>query len=200
MALRLETFALPDEDPAPATPPQSAVDSAAAEARLSAYDDGYAAGWEDAIAARDDDAARLRDAVGQNLQTIGFAYHEARAHVLQSLRPLLESMTATLLPALARQSLPPLVADALTALATEAADQPVTLRLHPTARPMVESFLTPAPSLPLMVVEDASLSPGQAILGAGPSGARVDLDHAIAEITAALAAFYDLLPAEQRYG
>ena len=52
----------------------------------------------------------------------------------------------------------------------------------------------------LTVIDDGQLAPGQVVVQAGPSGARVDLDGAIAEIAAALAAFYDLLPAERRYG
>lgn len=192
-------FALAEDLP-PNEAPAAVPPAADAETRLSAYDDGYAAGWEDAIAARDDDAARLREAVGQNLQALAFSYHEARAHVLAGIRPLLQAMTTQLLPALAQQTLPPLVAEALAGLVAEAAEHPVTLRLHPNTRSSMESFLTPATSLTLAIVEDAALTPGAVELTAGAAGARVDLDTAIAEITAALAAFYDLLPAERRYG
>lgn len=195
MPLRLETFGA-DDQPAVA----AAVPEPTDEARLSAYDDGYSAGWDDALAARDDEVARCRDAVGQNLQTLGFAYHEARAHVLQSLRPLLEAMVAQLLPRLAAEALPPMVADVLMALAADCADRPVILRVHPHARSAIESFLTPQTSLPIDLVEDAALAPGQVVLQAGSAGARIDLDGAIAEIGAALAAFYDLIPAERRYG
>ncbi len=196
MALRLETFSVEDEW----VKPPSAPAEAAEEARLSAYDDGYAAGWEDALAARDDEAARLRDAVGQTLQSLGFSYHEARSHLLQALRPLLEAMVARLLPRLAAEAIGPMVADVVMTLAADCADQPVTLRLHPATRRAVEGYLTPPPSLPLTLTDDVGLTPGQAVLLAGPSGARIDLDGAIAEIAAALAAFYDLLPAERRHG
>ncbi|OYU19464.1 MAG: flagellar biosynthesis protein [Rhodobacteraceae bacterium PARR1] len=195
MPLRLETFAADDDPPAAVTLPE-----AGEEARFSAYDDGYAAGWEDALAARDDDAAKMRDAVGQGLQTLGFSYHEARMHVLQSLRPLLETVVAQLLPRLASDAIGPTVADVVMTLAADCADQPVTLRLHPLSRAAVEGFLTPPPSLPLALFEDSTLTPGQVMVQAGPSGARVDMDGAIAEIAAALAAFYEILPAERRYG
>lgn len=197
MPLRLETFALSPEELAP--PPPSAP-TAEEEARLTGYDDGYSAGWDDALAARDDDAARLREAVGQNLQTLNFTWHEARAHVLQSLRPLLEAMVTRLLPTLSAQAMPAMVADAMMALAAESADTPITLRLNPASRSAVEGFLTSPGALPVTVVEDAALPPGQVVLMAGPSGTRIDLDGAIAELTTALAAFYDLLPAERRHG
>lgn len=196
MPLRLETFGA-DHD---AAGPPAALPEAGEEARLSAYDDGYTAGWEDALAARDDDAARLCNAVGQNLQALGFSYHEARMHILQSLRPLLEAMVSRLLPRLAAEAIGPTVADVVMALAAESADQPIILRLHPATRSAVEGFLTPPSSLPLTLTEDANQAPGQVVVQAGPSGAQVDLDGAIAEIAAALAAFYDLLPAERRYG
>ena len=195
MPLKLESFGS-DNPPSVVAPGPEPTD----EARLSAYDDGYSAGWEDALAARDDEVARLRDAVGQNLQTLGFTYHEARAHVLQSLRLLLEAMVEQLLPRLAAEAMPPIVAEVVMKLAADCAERPVILRLHPQARTAVESFLTPHASLPMDLSEDTSLSPGQVILQAGSAGARIDLDGAIAEIGSALAAFYDLLPAERRYG
>lgn len=188
MALRLETFSLEDDDPTPEVPPLAAED------RLSAYDDGYSAGWDDAIAARNDDATRLQEAVGVNLQTLAFGWHEAQQHVLNGLRPLLEQMVAQLLPTLAAESLPALVADALIPLAAEQAAAPIALRIHPSARMATEAFLARTTSLALTIHEDPALTPGQAILSAGPSGARLDLDAAIADITAAVAAFYALLP------
>lgn len=198
MALRLETFATEGEISAVEVPAFSAED------RLAAYDEGYTAGWDDAIAARNDDAARLNDAVGLSLQSLAFGWHEAQQHVIAALRPLLEAMVSHLLPAIAAETLPAVIADALLPLAAERAAEPIVLRLHPSVRAAAEGFLARTTSLTLTLQEDTALSPGQAVLSAGPSGARVDLDAAISEISAAVSAFYELLPSpplqEAAYG
>lgn len=189
MGLRLECFAT---ETAPAAPPLA--EGISAEDRLAIYDQGYGAGWEDAIAARDDDAARLHLAVGQSLQALGQSWDEARQEVLLALRLLVQDLAARLLPALAAEALPALVADAILPLAAESLPTMLTVRLHPDARPAAEAFLARTLPVPIQIADDAGLTPGQAIIAAGPSGARVDLDAALDQIRAALAAFFDLLP------
>ena len=48
------------------------------EAKLAAFEKGYTAGWEDAVAAQDDEVAELRADLGRNLQALSFSYHEAQ--------------------------------------------------------------------------------------------------------------------------
>lgn len=193
MPLRLERFgADPVDLPAP--------DTADEEARLAAYEQGYKAGWEDAGAARQDDRSQTEDAVARNLQTLTFTLAEARTHVLLSLRPLLDAVSAQLLPEVAQAAIAPLVRDTLMPLAEELADTPAALRVHPAARAAVEAMLPPPSKLPVAVVEDPALTRGQVVISIGAAGARVDLDPACAAIAAAIRDFYELLPSERHHG
>jgi flagellar assembly protein FliH len=165
--------------------------------RLAAYDKGYGAGWEDAVAAQTGDQTRLRADLARNLQTLAFTYHEARSHVLKAIEPLLLQITARLLPEIAHASLGPVVLEALLPLAEGLADAPVVLVISPPARAAVEALLDQTISLPLIVQEEPSLGEGQAYLKLGTSEVEIDLDRATADIAAALRGFF-ALPAKDR--
>lgn len=162
------------------------------EAKLTAYDSGYTAGWEDAVAAQSDDQARIGADLARSLQILGFTFHEARTHVLRALKPLLQEMVGRLLPELARETLAPIVLDVLMPLAESMADAPVALVLNPRARAAVEALLAQATGMPLTIVEEPSLGEGQVYLRLGSAEIQIDLDRATAEITAAVRGFFEL--------
>ncbi|NUB44597.1 flagellar biosynthesis protein [Fertoebacter nigrum] len=170
------------------------------EARLAAYEQGYAAGWDDAATATTDEHSRLKLDLARNLQALGFTYHEARLHVLRGVEPLLQDIVTRLLPEMARAALAPLVLESLMPLAERMADTPVTLVISPAARAAAESLIDRTCSLPLTLLEEPSLGEGQAYLRLGDSETRIDLDRAIADITAALRGFYDLTEKERKHG
>lgn len=194
--LRLEVFGNGSAGAATVVTDLSALE----EARLAAYEQGYAAGWDDANAAVSDEQARLRLDLARNLQALGFTYHEARLHVLRGIEPLLQDIVTRLLPELARAALAPLILDTLMPLATTMADAPITLVIAPGSRAAAEALLDQRGSLPLTLREEPSLGEGQAYLRLGDTETRIDLDRAIAEITAALRGFYDLTEKDRIYG
>lgn len=189
MRIRLETFL----DPAPDGETTVVTDMRAMEeARLAAYEQGYAAGWDDSASAAESDRGKLAADLGQHLQTLGFTYHEARAHLLAALEPLLLQMTATVLPAMARAGLGALVVDTLRPLAAQMTLVPVELTLHPDARPAVEQLLLMESALPVTIIEDASLGLSEAHLRLATTERRIALDTAVTSISAAVTDFFHL--------
>lgn len=189
--LRLEEF---DPCGGAGPPPDPAVPalSAAEEAKLAGYEQGYQAGWDDAVAAQGENQSHLRADLARNLQALSFTWQEVRAHMLTSLEPLLTGMVARLLPETARETLAPVVLEQLMPLAEQALDQPAVLVLNPAVREPVEALVREATGLPLRVEEEPMLAEGQVYLRFGPAEAKVDLTRAIAEITAAVRGFFTL--------
>ncbi len=185
--LRLEVFeaAEPGQDAIPA--PVAGADQ---ESRLEAYEQGYRAGWEDAAAAHAEDQRRIRVDLARSLQALGFTYQEARAHVLKSLAPLMQDMVGKLLPEMAREALAPTVLETLMPLAEQLADEPVTLVVNANDRKAIEELLEQATGLPVTIVEEATLSEGQAFLRLGLQEVHIDLARATAEIAAAVRGFF----------
>lgn len=195
--LKLEDFAEPCQ--MPDLPGLSEPDE---EQRLAAYEEGYGAGWEDATTAQSDARAEREAEAARHLQVLSFGYHEARLHVLKSLEPLLQEMTAQLLPMMARAALVPIVLDTLMPLADRMADSPVTLRIAPDVRDLMDRLL-PATTqgIPMRILEDPALTSGQVLIAAAEAGgaaeAQIDLDAATAAIARAVADFFDLQPTER---
>lgn len=198
MVLRLEVF---ETDQPSAAGNTVVLDTMLLEeTKLGAYDSGYAAGWEDATAAQSDDQNRVRADLARNLQSLGFTYHEARAHVLKALEPLLHQITGQVLPELARDALAPMILEILMPMAEKMADTPITLVLNPAARPAVEALLEQATGLPMTLQEEPSLSEGQIYLRLGAVETQVNLDRAIAEITAAVRGFFETPKKDNSHG
>lgn len=166
--------------------------TAVEEAKVAGFEQGYTAGWDDAVAAQQSDQTRIRADLARNLQSLAFTFQDARAHVLSSVRPLLLEMTNRLLPEIARVALAPTVLEALMPLAEEMADAPLTLVLNPAVRGQVESLVAEARGLPVIIEEEPSLPEGQVYIRFGTAEASVDLSQVTADIAAAVRAFFTL--------
>lgn len=188
--LRLEDFAGPIEMPERPLPPDEERDEAL---RQAAYEEGYAAGWEDATTACSDARADREAAAAQSLQALSISHEQAQRMALSSLEPLLREIVATLLPAMARATLVPQVIEALMPLAEAAVDAPLLARASADIHEAVDRLLPVlARDVNVRVVEDASLPPGCVRLAAGSREAQVDLSAAMAAIAAGVADFFDI--------
>lgn len=186
MGLKLEVFEVPDVSAQKVN--VSAADFE--EMRLAAFEKGYTAGWDDAVAAQDADGAKLRADLARNLEDLSFTYAEARAHVLQAMEPLLRDMVAKVLPTIAQETLAPVVLETLRPLAEEMAGAAITVVVNPVNRHKVETMLSTGKTLPLTFVEEPSLGEGQVYLRMGDAESRIDLDGVIAAIGRAVAGFF----------
>ena len=186
--LKLETFTPAD----PGLTRDNVTDTVAEEVRLAAYEQGYSAGWDDAVAAQDADLTRLRNELGQNLQDLAFTYHEAHSHVLRTLEPLLRDMVAKVLPAVAREALGQMVVEELRPLVADLTDAPLSIVTHPENVSMIEDLVIAHVKFPAEVRADPTLGPGQAQFRIGPTERMIDLDGAIAAIAGAVSGFFDI--------
>ncbi|MCU9849479.1 flagellar biosynthesis protein [Defluviimonas sp. WL0024] len=162
------------------------------ECRLAAYEQGYAAGWDDAVSAQDAEVTRLRADLGRNLRDLSFTYHEAHSHVLRTLEPLLHDMVTKVLPAVARESLGQMVLEHLRPVAEELAGQPIAVVSTAANRAVLERLVTEAAPFPVSFREEPSLGDGQVYLRFGQEETRVDLDGVIDAISSAVSGFFQI--------
>jgi flagellar biosynthesis/type III secretory pathway protein FliH len=197
-ALRLEVF---DTFTASDGSSQPLVEATVVdEAKVASFEQGYSAGWEDAVAAQAGDQTRIQADLARNLQSLAFTFQDARGHVLQAIRPLILEMANRLLPEVAREALAPTVLEALMPMADDLADAPLTLVLNPAVRDRVEALVTQATGLPMEIEEEPSLGEGQVFIRFGPSETKVDLTQVTADISAAVRAFFSLTTEETPHG
>lgn len=184
--LQLETFEIHDAPNHASSIQQAEVE----ELRLNAYEQGYAAGWDDAVTAQNDEVARLRSDLGRNLVEMSLSHRDARRHILGTLEPLLHDMVTKVLPSIAHQTLGQMILDLLRPSAENLADAPVLVKTAPENVDMVERLLTKQTGMPLRVIAEPTLGQGQAYLKLGESEIRLDLDGVIDAIAEAVSVFF----------
>lgn len=189
-ALRLEVF---DIAAAADGSVQPLVEAAAVEeAKVASFEQGYSAGWDDAVAAQQGDQGRIRADLARNLQSLSFTFQDARSHVLQSIKPLILEMVNRLLPEVARESLAPTVLEAVMPMAEELADAPLILVLNPAVRGQIEDLVTQATGLPMVIEEEPTMPDGQVYIRFGSSETKVDLGQVTTDIAIAVRTFFNL--------
>ena len=190
MRLNLEDFVTASALHA-ATGASGSPASALTEAdRMAAYEQGYQAGWDDAARAEAEDQSRIGTEFARNLQELSFTFHEARAHVIQTMEPLLTEIVGTFLPALIAESLGDTVLQELQPLIEACADTPIDLAVAPESRPALERRL-PEPALATVrITEEPSLAAGQVYLRMGRTERKIDLSGAQDRIVQAIRALF----------
>lgn len=172
--------------------PEPPHDVRAIEAeRLSAFERGYKAGWDDSVNALSEDRKTISADFAANLADLSFTYHEARGHVLRQLEDLVTETFARILPEYAKQVLPRVVWAQIGDIAAQAAGAPITLLVAPGARPLFDEVLPKDPGFPLSVLEEPTLAEGQVFIRSQKGELAVDHATALAEIETAVRQFFD---------
>lgn len=185
-ALHLEDFT-PTELPPMAREQNESMTEAQ---RLSAFEQGYQAGWDDAMSSASEDNQRITSDLESQLKDLSFGFHEARMHVLTGVSDLVRTVISNLVPRIGAEILPDLVAESLRDLMEEAASQPIILRISSQNRQAIEQALPADPGFPITIEESADFAPGQVAFIMGQSERQLDLDACFERIQEDVAAFF----------
>lgn len=186
-------FALEDFDAlaAPPSPPTLTV-AEVEEIRRNAYENGFQAGAADAIAAAQADETRLSDELVSSLQDLSFAFHEASAHVMTNVAPVLRAMLETVLPRVMSETVGYTILEAVEPLIEEAAGIPVRLLVSPDEAPAVRAIIGESADVPFVIVEDPALGRGRANLKIGAAERHIDVSGVLECMSAAVEAVTEL--------
>ncbi|CUH79124.1 hypothetical protein [Tropicibacter naphthalenivorans] len=157
--------------------------------KLEAFENGYRAGWDDAVKAQSEDKARISSGLSQHLQDLSFTYHEAYSQVMNGMTPLLNEIVNALLPALARETLGQHIAEHLKEMAQQIGSMDVYIAVSPQNMDAVSPLLEQDFGFPIQVVADDTLAEEQADIRFGETEKQVDLGDLIASVTEAVAGF-----------
>ena len=157
--------------------------------RLEAFEEGYRAGWDDAIKAQSDDRSRISSALGQHLQDLSFTYHEAYAHVMNAMAPLLDEIGRVVLPEIARSTLGAHIMAELQRAAQEVGTLEVVIAVSPANAEAVAPLLESGFGFPVRLETDETLAEEQADIRFADSERQVDLGALIASVREAVEGF-----------
>ncbi|MGX9352333.1 ABC transporter ATP-binding protein [Shimia sp. W99] len=156
---------------------------------LDSFEQGYKAGWEDAIRAKSEERAGISADFARNLQDLGFTYHEAREAVVAELAPVMEQAVMSVLPDMSRQAIGLQVLEQLNAITRDHSGVPVLITTSPENYEAVSELLPDNVDFPLDVVRDAGLSEGQVRFQFGQGERQIDMDEVLSIVSRAFAGF-----------
>ena len=165
-----------------------------------AYEQGYAAGWDDAIEEETKANERIGAEFARNLRDLGFTFHEARNQVLSTMEGLLQEIANSLMPELVRQNLGPHLVQEILAMASGEADCVFEILVPCGSLSLVEPYLEPLSTLQVTAHEEPSLAAGQALIRAAQKERGFDFDTYIQNYSAAVAALFDHVRQERANG
>ncbi len=177
-ALRLEVFETGNHQDAPC-----AISRTEAEKlREAAYEQGYAAGWQDALEQMRDEDALRRVAAEEALQAVRFSYAEAHQALSASFLALSEAMLAKVLPSAARAALPGLLAEELAAVIARAIDVQTEIHCAPSVVASLKEVVLDSGHAGMAVVAEPSFSDAQVALRLGIQEREINLDTVLAAL------------------
>ncbi|MCE8539845.1 ABC transporter ATP-binding protein [Ruegeria pomeroyi] len=159
------------------------------EFRLAAFEQGYSAGWDDAVSARSEEQGQLNATLARNLEDLSFTYHEALSQMTQSLEPMFESLIGTVLPETLERSYTHHIVEQLKSMAREQVSQPALLIVPAGVSSALKPLLSEELSFPVQLVEESSLPAGQACLRIGTAERDINCSALLNSIGEAMDSF-----------
>lgn len=156
---------------------------------LDSFEQGYKAGWEDAVRAKTEERTSISTELARNLQDLSFTYHEARTAVLADLAPVLEQIVMKILPQAAHETLGWQIVEQLSDLASGQDQQDVEISVAPANHQAIAAILPENLPFPVNVLSDEKLSDGQSHIRFGTRERRINVDETLQGLSQALASF-----------
>lgn len=160
--------------------------------KLQSFEDGYKAGWDDAVKAQSQARDHIDSDFATNLQAISFSYHEARVALKKELGEVLESLFLKLLPKIAHDALVPKVVENVMDLASQVAERPIEVAVSPHRMVMMQSAFEDQIQEPFIVTPDESLEKDQVFIRVGSIEQAIDLDTWNSEIQSTISSHLKL--------
>ncbi|MBR9841759.1 MAG: hypothetical protein GYB25_01245 [Rhodobacteraceae bacterium] len=152
---------------------------------LESFEQGYKAGWEDAVRAKSEEQTHVSAELARNLEDLSFTYHEAHAAILAEIAPVVEQAVMAVVPEIARAGFGMQVAAEITRLTGQDNNGEILLRVAAEDLNAVEDLLPDSASLPTRVEIDETLTAGQAQLAFGHRERRIDVAEIVASVSEA---------------
>lgn len=185
-------FALEEFGAKPRRPKDRSVEDASlAEAQLEAFDKGYREGWEDAAKAHAEEQKAIGANLARTLEDMSFTYHEARTAMMGEMRGLVLGLVDKVLPVASHESLGATILESIEAAAKARSDVPVEIRVAEGNAARIEAYLLKEAAMRVLISEEPSLGPGQAVLRFGRAEEIIDLGAVLDGIREAVEGFFE---------
>ena len=158
---------------------------------LDSFEEGYNAGWADAVKANKDEQSEHQAQLAEALRDFAFSRTEVQQSTLRELRPLIEGVLTAILPEALRPALAPMIIEALEGIAADNLSTDVTLAV-PTGLSATVGHLLEMTEWPdLTVVEEETLGDSRAEIRCGDTTKAVDIGAVQTQIAQLVSEFFE---------
>lgn len=158
---------------------------------LDSFEEGYNAGWADAVKANKVEQADQRAKIAESLKDFAFTRAEMQQQTLKELRPLIEGVLTAILPNALRPALAPMIVETLSDMAPDSLSNSIKLAVPQGLAMDVEHLLDLSNWPDLTIAEDPSLSEGRAEIRFGDTTKVIDLDAVQDQIGRLVSEFFN---------
>ncbi|MDK3071684.1 ABC transporter ATP-binding protein [Sedimentitalea sp. JM2-8] len=170
------------------------------DVKLASFEQGYKAGWDDAIRAQADDQSRIMGVLGRNLEDLSFTYQEALVQMMAAVEPVFQALVETVLPEAMMQTIGLQIVEQCRELAAGQLDQPVKLVVpvgsSAAIRPAVQKNL----AMKVDIQESDRIGAGQVFLRLGDREREIDTTLLLSSLRESIEAFSYSLSEAKQYG
>lgn len=160
-----------------------------ADVKLAAFEEGYKAGWEDALQARDGEDERLSEALIQRFEDLSFTYQEAHSKLASAMNPLLARFVTKLLPETIGPALNAQLVHQISEMINTQSENSIEVAVSPEMKQRVEALLADRLNIPFAVAGEPALTSGQAYIRVNETEREINLDEVLKGISEAVEAF-----------
>lgn len=168
--------------------------------KLQAFENGYQAGWDDAIKAQSETGKHVSAGLATSLQEASLEYEEMRKGLNASVSEIMSGIVSTLLPTVARESLGVHICEQIMAMTQSKLERTIEITVAPDTEKLVRSMLDGETNVSCDITADPLLAPTQAFLRLGPDECEINLDQVVNEITQSVTTFFETQNAEMTNG
>ncbi len=163
------------------------------EQKLTSYEVGYQAGWDDSLSSNRDAGRQVSADLVQNMRDLSMTYHEAHGALMGDLRAMLTQIVTTVLPALSQQTLAPRIVEIIEEGMRQRVHSPVLLTAAPGDCGLLSPLLKKIEGdIKVELKSDETLADGQVRLRFGQrSEQELDTQALIRGIQQAVHAFFE---------
>ena len=153
-----------------------------------AYENGYASGWDDALASNEAAKSRVEAEFERNIQNLSLTYIEAVTHVRSELQGFVDALVETLLPSLSSDLICLNLKSQLIDTGKQCISEPAQIIASQDCYQHVKTMLSSEFSSEFEVIQDQSLGRGQVFFKVGGKENQIDLESVLEGISIQLRA------------
>jgi len=166
------------------------------DAKLISFEDGYKAGWEDAVKAHEGAKDKVAADFSQNLEDMSFTFHEAFAKLGLAMKPLLLQIVTKVLPELSDKTLAAHVVSQINDMMADEAEHAIEIAVSPRNLEALTEVISGKTNIPFEIKSESALGDGQVYLRVNTEERAINLDVVTQGISDALDAFFQQIEQE----